>query len=370
MTQKRTTKRSVLLLISGLNATTHRGVALAAREFGWHLDLSFMASSRLPRNWRGDGILCALTDHPEMIAYIQASTLPMVDISMQHPEIVRPRVVADNRAIGQTAAQHLLDYEYPHFAWFALQSDPVGEARFQGFQAAISSRVHRLDGPDSDDRKRITHRLKRLPRPCAIFAKTDVDAAWIMSVCLEAGYNVPDDIAIIGVDNNPLICEFLQVPLTSVNHNLEKLGYQSAKLLHQLMNGEPAPTETLLIPPQGVTPRASTDGFAVQDPLVRSALIFMKSHLGKAIGIREIAESVGASRRTLEVRFQQCIGTTVHHKLMELRLIQAERLLRTTSDSSETIAARAGFCHAQHLSRLFKQRYGEPPLRYRKRCST
>lgn len=354
--------KKVLLLISSLNAATHRDIAKAANEFGWFLDLSFIEGGQLPPRWSGDGILCSLTAHPGMEKFVRKTALPVVDISIWKSNLNLPRVVADNEKIGRTAAEHLLEQEHRHFAWFSRTDDPVASVRFGGFQKRVASEVIKLSG----DWNAVANQLKQLSRPCGIFAKTDVDAAWIMSLCLKEGYRVPEDFAIVGVDNNPLICDFLQVPLTSVNHDLEQLGYQAACLLNRLMQGEKPPNEITLIPPHGVTPRASTDSFAVQDDAVRAAMIFMKERLGRSIGTQEIAKAVGLSRRALELRFKEAVGVTVHEQLMELRLNRAEHLLRTSTDSAETIAALTGFCHAQHLSRLFKKRFGEPPLRYRK----
>ncbi|WOO40568.1 substrate-binding domain-containing protein [Rubellicoccus peritrichatus] len=329
--------------------------------------MSFIEEARPPEDWHGDGILCALLDNPSIEQLVLKAKQPVVDISMSRIDIHLPRVVADNRQIGREAAQHLLQHNHEHFAWFCFRTDPVGKSRLAGFEEAIGHSVHNLTSRRSNLRQAVVNKLRKLSRPCAIFAKTDVDAAWILNVCIEEGFRIPDDFAIIGVDNNPLICDFLPAPLSSVNHDLEQLGYQAACLLQRLISGEDAPTEAIMIKPNGVTPRASTDSFAVSDDIVRNALIYMKERLHQAVGVSEIADAIGVSRRTLELHMSEVLDQSVHQKLMDLRLNQAERLLRYTSDTAEHIAAFTGFCHAQHLSKVFKKRFGEPPLRYRKR---
>ncbi|QBG47008.1 helix-turn-helix domain-containing protein [Verrucomicrobia bacterium S94] len=297
---------------------------------------------------------------------VKESRVPVVDISMNRTDLKLPRVVADNRGIGQTAAEHLLKYGHRNFAWFSFERDAVSLARLEGFQEKLNEPVIRLDGVFARNRVRMAEKLKELPRPCAVFARRDSDAAWLLSLCIEEGYDVPGEIAVLGVDNNPLICEYLQIPLSSVNHNLELLGYEAAQLLNQLMDGKHPPKTTRMIPPQGVTTRASTDSFAVIDEQIRDALIYMKSNLSRSIGTEQIADYVGLTRRVLEIRFRTLVRQTVHEKMVEFKLSAAEHLLRTSGDTVEDISAQCGFCHAQHLSRLFKARYGLPPLKYRK----
>ncbi|ADE53480.1 xylose operon transcription regulator XylR [Coraliomargarita akajimensis] len=362
--------KNVLLLISGLKTSTHQGIARAAKEFGWYLNLSFIEQALAPENWHGDGILCALSSHPTIEQLVLRATQPVVDIAMQRSEVHLPRVVADNEQIGREAAAHLLQQNHQHFAWFCFNSDPVAQARLAGFEDAIGKAALSLVPRRSNYRTAVLQKLHALPRPCGIFAKTDADAAWILNLCIEEGFRIPDDFAIIGVDNNPLICDFLPVPLSSVNHDLEQLGYQAACLLEALMNGDAAPSETTLVKPTGVTVRGSTNSFAVVDNTVRQALVFMKDNLSKTIGATEIAEALSVSKRTLELRMRKVLDQTVHEKLMELRLNHAEQLLRHTTQTAEHIAALSGFCHAQHLSRAFKARFGEPPLRYRKQVQT
>lgn len=358
--------KNVLVLVGGMHIATHHGVAKAARDFGWYLDLGYIEGSRLPDKFRGDGILCALTDDPKMEQLVRNTDVSVVDISMNRTDIKLPRVVADNPNIGKTAAEHLQQYGHQNYAWFSFERDAVSLSRLQGFEDGLGQPVIRLDGAFSRNTTRMARKLKALPKPCAIFARRDSDAAWLLSLCIEEGYDVPGEIAVLGVDNNSLICEYLQVPLSSVNHNLELLGYEAAQLLNQMMNGRKPPSSVQLIPPQGVTTRASTDSFAVMDEVVRQALMFMKDQLSLSLGTQEIADEIGLNKRALEIRFKEAIGQTVHEKMVEFRLVEAERLLRMTTDSVEDISAQCGFCHAQHLSRLFKARFGQPPLRYRK----
>ncbi|MDZ8120542.1 AraC family transcriptional regulator [Pontiella agarivorans] len=361
--------KTILVLVDGMHSATHLGVARAAHDFGWYLDWGYIEGSGVPDRFCGDGVLCALTNDPEMERFVRCSEVPVVDISINRSEVKLPRVVADHPAIGKIAAEHLLEFGHRNFAWFSFERDAVSRARLEGFQKKLNKPVIRLDGEFARNRGRMAEKLKALPKPCAVFARRDSDAAWLLSLCREEGCDVPGEIAVLGVDNNPLICEYLQVPLSSVNHDLERLGYEAARLLDELINGKEPPKSTRLIRPQGVTVRASTNSFAVLDEPVRDALIYMKNHLSRSLGTMEVADCVGLTRRMLEIRFRAATGKTVHQKMIELRLSAAEQLLRSSALTVEDISAQCGFCHAQHLSRLFKFRYGLPPLKYRKSLS-
>ncbi|HKL22995.1 MAG TPA: helix-turn-helix domain-containing protein, partial [Tichowtungia sp.] len=208
--------------------------------------------------------------------------------------------------------------------------------------------------------------LSELEKPAALFAYNDSDAAWLMTNCLEAGYRVPKDFAILGVDNNPLICEHLPVSLSSINHDHERIGYEGALLLNQIMAGKKPVNSIVTIEPAGVTLRASSDALATGDPLVRKAVSCLQEHLRERLSIPDVAAALGISRRTLEMRFENALGCSPHSKLVELRLLRAETLLTDGRKPVEEIAALCGFCHGPHLSRVFKQTYGMPPLAYRK----
>jgi len=212
-------------------------------------------------------------------------------------------------------------------------------------------------------------RLRSLPRPTAIFSMSDLDAAWLLNVCLQGGLKVPEDIAILGVDNNTLICENQPVPLSSINHDLDRIGFQGARLLHSLMQGRQVRSPPL-IRPNGVTVRESTDALAVADPIVEDALAFMKRNLHRSFGVNEVADALRISRRQLEMRFREALNQGVHEKCIEMRLKKVESMLLQTSEPVEAITAMTGFANAPHLSRLFKERYGIPPLRFRKQKVT
>lgn len=360
------------MLLGSYDQEQHRGIARAASEYGWHLDISLLKTFKLPGRWRGDGIICSLNNNDRLAQFVIEAGLPSVDLSMWRKDVPLPRVAADNRAIGSLAAEHFLEYGHRHFRWFALGRNPVGQARWLGFRERLGEeglKVTQLAGKQTEDPMEVERLLVKLDNPTAIFTQSDLDAAWLLNVCLQAGLNVPEEIAILGVDNNTLICENQPVPLSSINHDLEGVGYAGACLLNALMSGKKT-AEPSLISPNGVTTRESTDALAVADPMVRKALGYMEDNIQRSFSVSEIASALHLSRRQLEYRFRAALNKGVHQKCLEIRVKKVENLLKQTQESVEEITAMTGFANAPHLSRVFKEVYGMPPHRYRKANSS
>lgn len=358
------------MLLANYDPSTHRGIARAANDFGWFLNNSLLNSFQLPSRWKGNGIICSLNNNRTLEQFVIESGLPCVDLSEWRTDLDLPRVSADNQQIGRLAVEHFSTFGHRSFGWFCHQQNPVAQARFLSFQNEIAKRgfppPSRCVGKQTQNSDSVENWLASLQRPCALFAYNDNDAAWLQSICIEAGYRVPHDFAILGVDNNPLICEHQPVSLSSINHDHERIGYEGAQLLNRIITGEAPPNKIQYIKPNGVTLRASSDMLAASDSLVQQAMAFLIENLRKPISTDDVASNLGISRRNLEMRFQKAINTTVHKKLVELRLKKAESLLCSSDQSIEDIAALTGFCHAPHLCRVFKKEYELPPLAYRK----
>lgn len=362
--------KKVLMLLSNYDPDTHRGIARAARGLGWHLNVSMLNSFQIPVHWHGDGIVCSLDNNKKLEHFVTGSGLPCVDLSVWRSDLPIPRVSADNRRIGQLAAEHFCSFGHRSFGWFCHQHNPVAEARFQSYKTELAKRgiapPARLVGKRTQNLHDITQWLAGMPVPSALFAYNDSDAAWLLTNCIEAGYRVPEDFAILGVDNNPLICEHQPAPLSSINHDHERIGYEGALLLEQIMRGIPPEQTIIYIEPTGVTLRASSDLFAVGDPVVRQAVAYLLKHMRQSIGTAEVATRLNISRRSLEMRFREALNCSIHKKLTELRLKRAAALLRETTDTIEDIASLTGFCHAPHLCRVFKKHHKQSPRAYRK----
>jgi LacI family transcriptional regulator len=360
--------KHVLMVLGSYDQSAHEGIAQYSGQHGWHLNVSILKDFQLPEHWQGDGIITSLNNSRILEEFVVQAKVPAVDLSIWREDIDLPRVAADNPALGRVGAEHFLSMGHRHCAWFALASNPVSRARYVAYSERLAEAgitCIRLDTTRPQDAAYIAKRLKELPKPCAIYTKSDYDSVWLSNLCMDAGLRVPDDIAILGADDNRLICENQAVPLSSVRHDLKTIGYEGAAMLDQLMNGKKLKQRLKLIPPRGITVRQSTDALAVTDPLIRELLEYLKTNYKRSIGTLELAEMYGISRRSLEMRFRESMHSSIREHLIGIRIEEAKRLLHYTNEPIETIAALTGFCHAPHFSNTFKKQTGLSPIRYR-----
>lgn len=357
------------MVLGSYDQSAHEGIARFAGQHGWHLNVSILKDFQLPEHWQGDGIITSLNNSRQLEEFVMRTEVPTVDLSTWREDIDLPRVAADNSAIGRLGAEHFIGLGHQNCAWFGLASNPATRARFYAYRDTLAEAgidVIRLDTVSPQDAGYITERLHALPKPCAIYTKSDYDSAWIANLCYDSGLRVPDDIAILGADDNPLICERQWVTLSSVRYDLSRIGYEGAELLDNVMRGA-APDSTLkLIPPDGITVRQSTDALAVTDELIRGVLRYLQDNLRLVMGTEELAAKFGVSRRSLELRFRNQMHRSIREHLIYLRIEEGKRRLRQSSEPVETIAALTGFCNAPHFSRTFKQLIGQTPGQFRR----
>jgi LacI family transcriptional regulator len=210
--------------------------------------------------------------------------------------------------------------------------------------------------------------LFSLANPTGIIACNDVRGAQLLNVCRAKGIRVPDDLAVIGVDNDELICELATPPLSSVVVDAYRTGYVASELLDRMLSGERVADTRLLVDPIGVVSRQSTDIFAIDDPEVGEALRYIRNHACQGIAVSDVARAVHMSRSTLARRFASLTGTTVKAELTRLRIDRIKQLLVDTEYPLAAIARMTGFAHAEYMSTLFKEVTDETPGQYRKKA--
>lgn len=360
--------KHVLMVLGSYDQSAHEGIARYAGKHGWHLNVSILKDFQLPEHWQGDGIITSLNASRQLEEFILQANVPTVDLSIWREDIKLPRVVADNAELGRLGAQHFLELGHRNCAWFGLATNPVSRTRFKAYQEHLQQSgidCIRLDTVRPQDAGYMTERLMALPKPCAIYTKSDYDSAWIANLCFDAGLRVPDDIAILGADDNPLICESQSVTLSSVRYDLAKIGYEGAKMLDELMSGQTPRDMLVQIQPSGITVRQSTDALAVTDPFIRSVLQYLRVNLRKSIGTKDLASHFKVSRRHLEAKFREHMSSSIREHLINLRLNEAKSLLQYSKEPIETIAALTGFCHAPHFSSTFKNHFSKTPTQFR-----
>lgn len=369
----------ILLQLGYTTAQRLQGISRFAKEHGWHITLE--DRSALPRGWTGDGALVTIRQNATpLVAYarkLRDNGIPVVDFSIAHPEIRLPRVIGDHAAIGALAADHFSERNFHNTAFFSTNYSHVHALRYGGFCRGLGHRVPRWIWREHvapsrfDDWKRFIAWLSRLlqdaPKPLAVFAYNDADASRVLNACLQTGLSVPEEVAVLGVDDDPLICENQFVPLTSIRHDLERIGYEGAALLQRLMNGAKAPKAPIAIPPLGLVVRTSTDTLAADSPLLRHALFYFREHLSDSFGMSQLAEALGATEAELRQAFAEGLDTTPMKELRRRRLTRAKQLLSDTDLTVGEVARQTGFCNIAHFSNAFTAAVGHSPLAYRSR---
>jgi LacI family transcriptional regulator len=373
-----------VLIETGLHDSRQKlGVCRFAKEQNWHL--TFDERLSLPRGWKGDGVLTILRDRKDLIDYVKHLRIPVVDMGLYHPEINVSRVIGDHEAIGRMAAEHFAHSFFKHAAWFSSDWSYVHALRFKGFQdtwlkqsSQSDSRapIHRWVWCEQTSKKTfddwmlftrwIGKHLRAAPKPIAVFTFDDYDAMRIHDACISNDLAIPEEVAILGVDNNEMVCDHQVVPLASVKHDLEEVGYRAAELLGTLMDGKPKSKKPILIPPKGIALRRSADTIAVDNPTVRNALIYIKENGHRSFGAEQLAQHLKIPRSTLDLAFTKTIGHSIGTEILRQRLAKVKLLLLNTSLKIQEIAKQTGFCNASYLNNLFRKAYKQSPLRYRR----
>ncbi len=282
------------------------------------------------------------------------------------PDCKIPRVAQNNPQVGRMAADHLIGLGLKNLAYHGVQGRWNSDERMEGFkQAAKESRLKvntfclphmTRDALWNERYEPIKRWLKTLPLPVGIFAVHDYRALIVLSACREIGLRVPEDVAVIGSDNDLMVCEFSTPTLTSVCVNAYRMGYEAARLLNQLMEGKAPGQDPVLIDPSEVASRTSTDVLHIDDPAVKKAVAFMRGHFAESFKMDQVAEVAGVSRRLLEMRFRTERKSSPAEFLVQLRLQKAKALLATHSrHPTEEIARICGFGTGKNLRAAFER---------------
>jgi LacI family transcriptional regulator len=209
--------------------------------------------------------------------------------------------------------------------------------------------------------------LRSLPRPVGVMACYDLRGRQVLDACRRVGLAVPDEVAVVGVDNDELLCSLADPPLSSVQPDARRTGYEAAALLERLMAGAERPRgQAVLVEPLGVVTRRSTDVLAVEDADVSAALRFVRDHACGGIGVKDVLAAVPLSRRVLEARFRKLLGRSPHAEIARVQFDRVRHLLRETRLPLDEVARRAGFRNGEYLSTAFRRQFGVPPSAYRR----
>ena len=352
----------VLVMMEPVSLPRLEGIAGFAREHHWNLMLDDRLCGGLSE-WRGNGVITTLRRHSPRIAAIKEfkrNGIPVVDLTVECQHLDLPRVISDHEAIGRLGGEHFIERGFENVAWFSSGWSEVHKRRYKGFASCFQDKVSRLEIAD------LRQQLAKMPKPVGVLAYNDTDAAQVTYTAQELKLDIPDDISVLGIGDDPFLCENQSTPISSIRQDLVRGAYEGAALLHRLMNGEKPPESPILIPPTGLTSRISTDTIAHKNTLTRAALIHINHHLKDQFGAPEIAEAIGITRNKLDYLFAKTIGHSVGTEILNRRLALAKRLLSDETVPVNHIAAECGFCNIAYLSNVFRKATGLSPRAYRK----
>ncbi|MCF6314216.1 MAG: XylR family transcriptional regulator [Verrucomicrobiales bacterium] len=325
--------------------------------------------------WNGDGILARI-DNRAMADAVLSAKVPAIDLRASLRNLNLPNVGIDNHLVVKLAVEHFLERGHRHFAFYGT---PKGEHYYQDLRSSSFVDALSVQGFScsvfehssaalswEQEQSHLATWLQALLKPVAIMTCHDDRGQQLLDACLRASLRVPDDIAILGVDNDPFLCNLSTPPLSSIDVNSSNIGYQAAAQLDQMMQGKKIHNQLAYLAPRGIVTRQSTDVMAINDPHVVQFMRLIRSHACTGSSIEELLKQVPVSRSALFRRFKKILGRSPKEELTRVRIERAKELLRETSLSVADIADRIGYAESKYFIEVFSRSVKTTPLRYRK----
>jgi LacI family transcriptional regulator len=333
------------------------------------------------KRWSGDGMLVRI-DTKEMADLAAQSKAAVVNLRGTLPGLPFPFIAVDNEQVAKLAYQHLLERGFKNFAFCGQPrgGNPSLDQRADFFREIVEKAGHTCHifaavqsnpNPDwEEEQDRMASWIRSLPKPVGLMACNDERGLQVLDAARRCGATVPDEIAVIGVDNDAPLCDLSIPPLTSVDVNAEGIGYEAAALLDRMMGGKKVPAKPVKMAPRGVITRRSTDVIASEDEEVNRAVSFIRENACKGLQVMDVLAHLGMSRASLQQRMKQIAGRTIHQEIQRVRLERAKQLLVMSGMTIKQIARESGFASVQYMTRMFRSATGETPAKYRARRTT
>ena len=372
-------QRRVLLALGLYDYRLHQGIEKYARQQGWHLYANFTREKLVPWGWEGDGILAWLGAGDDLAEFVSNCRRPTVDFSLRRPHLSNARVLEDHAHAAQLVADHFLTRGFAHFLYYSDADNWSYEERGHGFVRALKKANHACTwlrwfqspafttgrGEWKSKRKWLAAEMKKAPKPLAVFAANDQQALDVLESCENLGVAVPEEVAIVGAENYLLAPEAMRTPLSSVDTNLQNLGYRGAELLDQLMDGRPIPAQPLRVPAAGVIARRSSDILTIKHAGVAKSLRFLWEHGHEPICIKDLEQVSGMSRRGMHKAFLDHLQRTPGQELQRIRIEHAKKLLTESSQKIEPLARLCGYQSINSFCVAFKRATGVSARQFR-----
>ena len=303
--------------------------------------------------------------------------IPVVDILGDHDDRSLPLIHTDDKAIALTALKHLREQGFDRFAfcgiedtrWSILRGSHFCENASPGDVPTPSFTVSKSPSEGGNDGHKAELWLQSLPLPIGIFVSCDHIAPLILEAARRIGVTIPENLSVIGVNNDTVACGVCHPTLSSIDASHFEVGYRAARLLNDLLEGGEPPSEPILIPPTRLVVRGSSGELAIDDPLIARVASFINRNAGSPIGVDDVVATVPLSRREIQRRFRQATGHTIHSSILDARINIAKRLLGNPEYTVDRVAELSGFGSRQHFAKTFKSQTGVTPATFRKNHS-
>jgi len=358
------------------------GAYLTSTRVSWELFMEEDFRFRLTglAQWHGDGIIADFDD-PQVCETLREVDVPVVGVGSSYADDASypagiPYIATDNRELVRLGYQHLIEQGLEHFAFYSLPAEPGNrwaqerERLFEGMLARDGLSCHTYRGHATsaacwnEATEDLTTWLQSLPKPVGILAATDARARQMLQACMMADIAVPDEVAIVGIDNDPLAQTLCRIPLTSVQQGTEEMGRTAAHVLHRMLHGADCSDTRVLVPPEGLHVAASSMLHTVRSPYVMRALHYIRQYACLGIKTDQVSDYVGVSRSMLEEHFRRNLKRSVHQEILRHKLALAQDLLRDGGHPMADIAVRCGFTSVQYLYTVFRRELGCTPREF------
>ncbi len=331
-------------------------------------------------DWKGNGIISRVTT-PEFAKAVSKSGIPIVELTDRGQDYGFPVIRSDDDEIARLAAEHLNERGFQNFAYCGFQYEEWSTRREKSFARHVAQpgkecAVYRSvwQGPEArsaeDERTELVRWLNTLPLPVGIYCCSDVRGQQVLEACAQAELVIPEEVAVIGTDNDSVICELCDPSMTSVIPNAEETGFQAASLLSRLMEGE-KPDELLhVVRPVGIEVRQSSDIVAIDDPSIATALSYIRENACNGITVQDVIAHSGLSRSTLERQLRKLLSRSPQQEIRHVQIKRARQLLMETDLPMDRIAALCGFDHPEYMHVVFRRETNMTPGQYRRNLRT
>jgi len=373
---RRKPRKTVLLLGGPYMESLYRDITENAIRRNWDIELEERYNP--PRNWQGDGIIAMLLNTPVMTSFLDdvlARGIPVVDIIDVLDRADLGCVSTDSAALGKLAADHFHRHNFRHAAFFAFEWTSLHQRRYEAFADAFGEpRPVKWCWPDEADRPEDRTALERwllgkilsAPKPVAVLAFNAYNAEFISRVCHNNHIAVPQEVAILAGYESTLHTLHPGRPISTIVHDNEGIAQRATMLLERLMDGKATRKTTILLKPLGITVRRSTDAIAANDPMLRSALLFVARNISRPFGPSQVAEGLGITTEHLNRITQQELGRSMLDEIIRLRIEEAKRIMKETNEKLAAIARLTGFCNASYFCKTFHAVTGQTPHGWRR----